>query len=217
MAKWVGRDKVMSSEDAITRALSGARRKERSWLHELADLKKAHGAAGARELLGVSRSTWWAWNAGKRAPSKANRARITEQWNTPEVRKAAVPKRRANKAAAGGAQVKMTGMIGPRKPPAGQDHTAILDDTDRPRFRTIGHSAPIDLSPATVAGILDAFVWEGAQAAMEELEHAIAVEYFDLDASDLEAFACLEDLTDIEFLLGGSSAADGSYFDDFDE
>lgn len=216
MPKWVGREKVMSSEEAITRGLSGARRKARDWSHKLADMKKAYGSEGARERIGVSKSTWRAWNAGRRGPNKANRGRIAEQWDTRDVRKAAIPTRRANKAAAGGAQVKLTGMIGPRKPAAGQDHTSIQDTTYGPRTRSIGHSAPINLSPATVAGILDAFEWEGPQAAMEELEHAIAVEYFEFDAGDVDALACLEDLTDIEFLLGDNPTR-GSYFDAFDE
>lgn len=189
--------KRMSKADAIFKALTGRKAKETTWSHQVADLVKAFGKDGAKERLGVSDSTWRRWTSGRGAPSKGNAAKLGEAWNTREVRAAAIPKRRANKAARNGFAVKLTGTLGPTADPG------------YARTRSLAAQFPAEVAQE----IMDAFIEGGPDAAHEAIQEALMEHYY---GGDPDAGAILEDLTGIQFSARDGEAG-GSFFDDFDE
>lgn len=192
---------VMSDADAMTRAVTGRRRKTTTWRHRVQDLVNAHGSEEARRRVGVSKSTWRAWSTGRRNPNKANQAKVAGEWNTRAVRSSMIPKRRASKAGAYGITAKASGNIGP------------LDEKYR-RVRAIAAELPPDASQR----IMDAYVEGGPDAAKDELRYAIAEHYFGHPADpdhEYEPTAFLDDLDDLTFTSRDDLG--GGYFDDFDE
>lgn len=212
--RWNGRRRVMSKSDAITGLVGNSTRKERGWNHDLADIMKTYGSEGARERLGVSKTTWRRWQSGKQHPSAGNLSKIRGEWNTPAVRRKTVAPRRASKATSNGANVKVSGQVGPYAAysPGG---------SDEPRDRTID----FDLSGEQMRELYDAYVYDGPDAAHEVLQHFAAVEYFETGwqhdpafEDDPDAQAYIDDLTEIVFdSFDEISEDEASEYDTFDE
>lgn len=190
--------KRMSNPDAVIKAVTGRRNKTTTWKHQLRDVIKAHGPEGAREQLGVSKSTWRRWNTGQGGPSKANLGKIAGEWDTRPVRAASLPPRRARKAAANGFSVHVHGLVGP------------TSDPYYARVRTIKTT----LSPEAAARIMSAYVDRGAAAAEDELREALALEHFSANNA-VHDDATLTDLQTVDFKAREPHA--GNAFDQFNE
>lgn len=109
----------MKIEDAINRALTGARRQKPTVCGTIKDAEKAFGSKRAiASQLGVSTRTVQRWASGKGKPSKGNAGRLDGLRRAPEVRRAVAPRKR------GGlrrdAKLKIDGYQGPISGP--NDH-----------------------------------------------------------------------------------------------
>jgi riboflavin biosynthesis pyrimidine reductase len=134
------------------------------------DVIKTYGEEGAAERLGVSRRTLRAWANPNRArrttPSRANRARLAAEHDTPEVRRATAPKRRMDRFRRNGMRVAFTGIAGPRA--EGKDYV---------RLRTITTNLP----PDAAAAIMDAYLEGGGEAAQAAFREAMREHYHEAD------------------------------------
>lgn len=192
-------EEVMSDADAMTKLVTGRRNKHNTWKHQLRDLIKTHGSEEARQRVGVSKSTWWAWNTGRRNPNRGNQTNIVGQWNTREVRAAIIPTSRRRRASADGFVFTLKGNVG------------FID----PEYRSIRTLAGKQLSPEAADDVMDAWITGGPDAAKAQFQRALAREYFEVDPDKVPAFA--DDITAVNFKPGPIGAGGGSYFDDFNE
>lgn len=198
--RYRGKQKVMGTEGAWYRAMTGNRSKEVTDQRRVKDLVKAHtprvskrregaprnaaearrqGERAAAERLGVSVRTLQSWSNKKRAPNKANLAKVRDAHNTREVRAATTPKRRRNRFA-GGLKVNVTANQGPN---------------DRTYYRVRNIADTFD--PDAAERIMDAFVEGGPEQAQRQLLEEInaAEGYAGSEGLDWG----MEDITKFEF------------------
>jgi hypothetical protein len=183
--KYRDRKRVMSDEDAMAKLITGRRTKFPTWSGRAKDLAKAHGDDGAKDRVGVSKSTWRAWLKGKRSPNKANMDKLRSELNSADVRRAGISKfrrRKLDKMAESGAVLKFTAFTGPR-------------DARYARMRKIRR----DLPPEVAAEMQEAWINGGPDAARAVIVESLREYYQENTESGSDMNVIFEDIHDIKF------------------
>jgi hypothetical protein len=158
-----GGKKVMDEADAWDAAVRGTRRKTTTIYQKVkAVLKATRGnAEEAMQKLGIkdirTLKRWTDSDAKKRGePNPANLKKLNEVYNSPEVRRATIPKKRVERLKKNGMKVTIKGNQGP-----GSGGATYM------RIREIA----LELPPDATDRVMEAFIEGGPESAKEQLLH----------------------------------------------
>lgn len=162
--------KIMSPHEAWDNAIKGSRAKSVSTYAKLKELLKANGGdvEKAMRALGIKdKRTWKAWTdpdrTKRKEPGTAARRKLDQQRNTPEFRRAALPRRRVERLKRSGMKVKL--------------HGAIMPNAD-PKYLRI-RNATVNLPPDAAERVLDAYADGGPEMAEQVLREEMEQHYTD--------------------------------------